>query len=58
MRSCHSFDRVEVVFDDDHPVADAGLLLTVTLAQHLGLRELIDDCVDLGDAPERGRTFT
>jgi hypothetical protein len=53
MRSCHSLDRVEVVFDDDHAVADAGLLLPATLAQHLGLLELIDDCVDLGDAPGR-----
>ena len=53
MRSCHSLDRVEVLFDDDHAVADAGLLLPATLAQHLGLLELIDDCVDLGDAPGR-----
>jgi hypothetical protein len=53
MRSCHSLDRIEVVFDDDHAVADAGLVLTATLAQHLGLLELIDDCVDLGDAAGR-----
>ena len=34
-------------------VANAGLLLPVTLAQHLGLREVVDSHVDLGDA--RGR---
>ena len=40
-------------FDDDRLVADAGLLLPATLAQHLGLQELADSCVDLGDAPGR-----
>jgi hypothetical protein len=31
-----------VTFDDEHAVADAGLILPATLAQHLGLRELFD----------------
>src|SRR5207244_2407495 len=53
MRSSHSLDRLDVIFDDDHAVADAGFVLTATLAQHLGLRELFDDVVDLGDAPGR-----
>ncbi len=53
MRSCHSLDRLDVTFDDDHAVADAGLVLPAALAQHLGLRDLIDECVDLGDAPGR-----
>ena len=34
-------------------MANAGLLLAVTLAQHLGLGELVDNHVDLGDAPGR-----
>ena len=51
MRSLHSLDRVSVTFDDEHAVAAAGLLLTGTLAQHLGLETIIDDCVDLGDRP-------
>ena len=34
-------------------MANAGLLLPVTLAQHLGLGELVDNHVDLGDAPGR-----
>jgi hypothetical protein len=51
MRSSHSLDAVAVTFDDEHAVAGAGLILTATLAQHLGLRQLFDDHVDLGDAP-------
>jgi hypothetical protein len=53
MRFCHSLDRREVIFDDDHLVANAGLMLPATLAQHLGLLELFDEHVDLGDAPGR-----
>jgi hypothetical protein len=51
--SSHTLDRVEVVFDDDRAVADGGLLLPMMLAEHLGLRALVDYHVDLGDA--RGR---
>jgi len=50
MRSSHSLDAVAVTFDDERLVADAGLILPATLAQHLGLRELFDDHGDLGDA--------
>jgi Transposase DDE domain group 1 len=53
MRSSHTLDRVDVIFDDEHAVADAGLVLPATLAEHLELRELIDDSVDLGDAAGR-----
>jgi hypothetical protein len=42
-----------VTFDDDHAVANAGLIQPATLAGHLGLRELFDDHVDLGRAPGR-----
>ena len=34
-------------------VANAGLLLPATIAQHLGLRELVDHHLNLGGAPER-----
>ena len=47
-------DRIRIAFDDTRLVANAGLLLPVTLAQHLGLRELVDSHVDLGDAPGAG----
>jgi hypothetical protein len=53
MRSSHSLDGMAVTFDDERLVADAGLIGPATLAQHLGLRELFDDHVDLGDAPGR-----
>lgn len=53
MRSSHSLDRLDVTFDDEHAVADAGLMLPATLAQHLKLRELFDEHVDLGDNPGR-----
>ncbi len=47
-------DRIHMAFDDHRLVANAGLLLPVTLAHHLGLGELVDRHVDLGDAPDRG----
>ena len=46
-------DRIRILFDDHRLVANAGLLLPVTLARHLGLREVVDSHVDLGDAPGR-----
>ena len=46
-------DRIQIAFDDHRLVANAGLLLPVALAQHLGLRELVDNHVDLADAPGR-----
>ena len=49
-------DRIQIAFEDHRLVANAGLLLPVTLAQHLGLRELVDSHVDLGDAPGRANT--
>jgi hypothetical protein len=43
MRSSHSLDRLDVAFDDDRLVADAGLLLPATLAHHLGAKgEAVD----------------
>jgi Transposase DDE domain group 1 len=53
MPSSHSLDRIAVTFDDEHLVANAGLIAPATLAQHLGLRELFDQHVDLGAAAGR-----
>jgi hypothetical protein len=53
MRSSHTLDRLDVAFDDDHLVTDAGLLLPATLAQHLGLRQLVAEHLDLGAKPGR-----
>ena len=49
-------DRIRIVFDDHRLVANAGLLLPATLAQHLGLRELVDRQLDPGGAPGRANT--
>ena len=46
-------DRIDIAFDDDRLVDHAGLLLPATLAGRLGLRELADAHLDLGDAPGR-----
>jgi hypothetical protein len=53
MQVSHTLDRLHVTFDDQRLVAEAGLLLPATLAQHLGVRDLIDALVDLGDAAGR-----
>jgi hypothetical protein len=50
--SWHNLDRIGVAFDENHAVANAGLL-PATLAQMLGLRELVDRQVGRGDAPGR-----
>ncbi len=53
MRSSHSLDRLDVAFDDDRLVADAGLLLPATLAHHLGLKDLVETHLDLGATAAR-----
>ena len=46
-------DRIHVAFDDHRLVANAGLLLSASLALPLGLGELADRHVDLEDPPGR-----
>ena len=46
-RVSHAIDRVEVSFDDPNLVANAGLLLTATLADRFDLEALIDSTVKL-----------
>ena len=53
MRSSHSLDRLDTAFDDDRLVANAGLLLPATLATHLGLKEIVETHLDLGQAAGR-----
>ncbi|MDQ3344270.1 MAG: IS1380 family transposase [Actinomycetota bacterium] len=52
-RSLHTLDRVDVTFDGDRLVADAGLLLPATLTQHLGVEALADGLVGVGHRPGR-----
>jgi Transposase DDE domain group 1 len=44
-------DGVEVRFDDQRAVADAGIVVAATLADRLGIEALIDETVDLGERP-------
>ena len=46
-------DRIQITFDDRRLVANAGLLLPATLAHHLGLSQLVQERLDLGNAPGR-----
>jgi hypothetical protein len=48
-------DPIQVSFDDQRAVADAGLMLTGTLIGRLGLERLIDARVTRGYRP--GRQF-
>jgi len=56
--SSHNLKRLSVSFDAPSAVAHAGLLLPATLGERLGLRQLIDQHVQLGaaaGAPNPGR---
>ena len=43
-----SLDSVRVQFDEERLVSDAGLLVTATLADRLGIEELVNESVWLG----------
>ena len=53
MLPLESSDRIRVAFDDHRLVANGGLILPATLALRLGLGELVNQHLDLGDAPGR-----
>jgi len=55
MRSSHTLDRTQITFDDDHAVANAGLVMTATLANRLGIEAAVEESVDLGDRPGAAR---
>jgi Transposase DDE domain group 1 len=55
MPSSHSPDSLVVGFDDDHAVANAGLVLPATLAERLGIEAVVDRLVDLGGRPGHHR---
>ena len=56
MLPCNHPDRIQIAFDDPRLGANAGLLLPATLAQHLGLLQLVQQRLDLGNAPGRANT--
>jgi hypothetical protein len=49
-------DQVDIAFDDERAVASAGLLLPATLAERLGVEQVADQLVDLGDRPGAARS--
>ena len=49
-------DRIQITFDDHRLVTNPGLILPDTLAQRLGLPQLVDRHLDLGRAPGRANT--
>ena len=55
MPSSHTPSALVVAFDDHHAVANAGLALTATLAERLGVEAVVDELVDLGDRPGHHR---
>jgi hypothetical protein len=46
--SSHTLDRLTVTFDDAHAVADAGLVLSATLLEHLNMEATADAVVSRG----------
>ena len=48
-RVSRRIDRLEVVFDDESLVADGGLLAAGTLMDRLGLEELWDEMLGVGE---------
>jgi Transposase DDE domain group 1 len=51
VKASHTLDTMRTSFDEEHLVANAGLLLPATLMQRLGVCELLDEHVDLGPVP-------
>ena len=49
-------DGIHIAFDDHRLVANAGLILPATLALHVGLPQLVQQRLDLGNAPGRANT--
>ena len=58
--SSPNFKSINVVFDDQNLVTNAGLLAIATLSQSLGLQELIEEKVSLAglEVQTRGRKRT
>jgi hypothetical protein len=55
MPSSHTPSALVVAFDDHHAVANAGLALTATLVERLGVEAVVDELVDLGGRPGHHR---
>ena len=51
----HGLDRFALAFDDERVVANAGLVLASTLAGRLGIEQVVDETLDLGERPGAAR---
>ena len=49
------FDRLALAFDDERAVANAGLVLASTLVDRLGIEQVVDETLDLGERPGAAR---
>ena len=49
MQVSRNLGTVRVAFDDERLVANAGLIAPAILAQRLGMKDLLDESIDLGD---------
>lgn len=57
-RVSHATDRVRVTFDDEHLVANAGLLLVSTLAVRLQLERLVNETGRIGGSRPGRKVMT
>jgi len=48
-------DRLAFAFDDERAVANAGLVLASTLIDRLGIEQVVDETLDLGERPGAAR---
>jgi hypothetical protein len=48
-------DQLAVAFDDERAVANAGLVLVSTLTGRLGIEQVMDEMLDLGERPGAAR---
>ncbi len=48
-------DRLALAFDDERAVANAGLVLVSTLAERLGIEQVVDETLELGERPGAAR---
>ena len=54
-RGGQGVDRLALAFDDERAVANAGLVLASTLAGRLGIEQVVDETLDLGERPGAAR---
>src|SRR3990170_2001833 len=54
-RGGQGVERLALAFDDERAVANAGLVLVSTLAGRLGVEQIVDETLDLGERPGAAR---